>query len=535
MNNLAYLGNANLSKKGTKHGYTKEQLDELKRCRDDIIYFAEKYFTIINMDLGKIKIPLYSYQKELLHRLQKYRFNIVTQARQSGKTTTNTVFILHYILFHENKNVAILANKGATSREILSRIKLAFELLPLWMKPGIDDSWNMGTLKFDNGCKIMAAATSSSSIRGEAIALLVVDECAFVENWDEFYKSTYPTISSGKTSKVVLISTVNGLNHFHHLWKGSTAPDESHNKNEFEPFEVRWYDVPGRDEAWKKQTIANTSEEAFMQEHENVFLGGQNTLISTRKLRELISKEILHINQCLKVYEEPVKGHPYIITVDTSHGKGLDYSTISVSDIHKYPFQQVAVFRDNEISPLMYHNVIYELAIKYNKAYVLIENNDIGSMVVQNMNHDLEYENLLSPKTDRAGKYELGIRMTASVKAIGCSNLRDLIENDKYIVNDQTTIEELSSFTAKGKSYEAEEGATDDIVMTLVMFAWFTDTPLFKDIFQNTNIRLDLFKDRIENIMEDLVPFGIIDNGILDPDDPEFDTEMGMYIVHTYD
>ncbi|MEA2044123.1 MAG: terminase family protein, partial [Thermoproteota archaeon] len=470
MSDNLYLNNFNLTNKHHKHQYTKEQVLEFRKCARDIEYFAEKYFTIVHVDRGKIKIPLYDYQKTLLRQFERERFNIVTQSRQSGKTTTTTVFVLHYLLFSKDKTIAILANKGDTSQEILSRIQLAFELIPTWLKPNVME-WNKRTIEFDNGCRVIARATSSSSIRGQSVSLLIIDEAAFVENWEEFYKSTYPTIASGKETKVILISTINKLNHFHAI---RTKAEQG--KNEFVPFEVKWDDVPDRDQEWKDQTISNTSVDDFMQEHENIAMGSANTLVSSSTLITIVPIEPVEILQDVRYYNMPIDGHTYLITVDTSHGRGLDYSVSSVFDISNYPVRQVAVFRSNDLTPAVYPRIIYNLGKQYNLAYVLVESNDVGQSVVQQLNYEYEYENLINEDTRDGGKtkYVLGVRTTSQTKRIGCSVLKDLLENQKLIIQDQTTLFELSNFISHASSYRAEKGSHDDCVMTLVMMAWYT-------------------------------------------------------------
>lgn len=514
-----YLNNPNLPKQGSQFGYTQELIEELEKCRDDVVYFATEYFTIVNVDEGKIKIPLYDYQEKLLRFLEKNKFCSILQARQSGKTTTNTIYILHYILFNNDKKVALLANKASTTREILSRIKLAYELLPNWMKPGVIE-WNKGSVEFSNGCKIIAAATSSSSIRGESIALLVVDEAAFVENWEEFYTATYPTISSGKKSQVILVSTINGLNHYHHIMEKARK-----GTSEYKPFEVTWREVPGRDDEWRRQTISNTSEEAFEQEHENIALGSANTLISMKYLKALVIKDPIFYRESVRVYEEPIPDHIYVGVVDTSRGKGLDYSAISIVDVTEYPFKQVATYYDNKTSYMVYPNIIFAIGTKYNNAHLIIENNDVGGHITTEMNFIFEYENLVTPNTDKRKKYELGVRTTKRVKSVGCGALRDLIESNKLIINDKNTINELASFIRHGSSYQAQKGMHDDLVMTLVLFSWFTTTEYFIDITHH-NIKNKLHQKSIDNLYEDLLPEIVIDDGI-NTTTPQYVTEGG--------
>lgn len=510
---LGYMGNRDLPAPDAPRKYTPEQIEEVKKCAADVEYFAEKYFTIVHVDHGKMLIPLYDYQKRLLRKFQDHRFNIVTQARQSGKTTTATVYILHYILFNNDKNVAILANKGKTAKMILGRIKLAYKLLPNFLKEGVIE-WNKNSIQLANGTKVEASATSADSISGDSISLLFIDEVAKIDNWDEFYSSTYPTIASGKDTKIIMVSTAKGLNHYYTLWQKALK-----GKNNFVPSEVTWREVPGRDEAWRKENIENTSEDQFMQEHENVFMGSVNTLIKMSKLRSLVGEDPYYNKNGLRLYNEPEKDHTYILCVDTGHGKGLDYSAFSVIDVTEYPFRQVATYRENDISPFVYPNIVLKVATQYNNAFVLVENNDMGAVVASVLNYDLEYENLINAKDDILDnsnkKYELGSRTTAKTKSIGCSELKELVEEERLIIQDEVTTQELMTFVVKNKSYAADKNCNDDTVMPLVMFSWFTTLPLFDEIFQNgQSIAAKLYRDRIEDAFEDLPPAGFIDDGI---------------------
>lgn len=502
-----YRGNSNIHKCGISQEYTLDQIREIKRCKEDVLYFAEKYFYIVNIDQGKIKIPLYEYQKKALIHIEDNRFNVFCQSRQSGKSTTLTISILHYILFNKDKRVALLGNKAAQSREILQRIKMAYELLPMWLKHGVS-SWNKGSIDIENGCSIIAAATSSSSIRGESIAMLLIDEAAFVENWEDFYTSTYPTIASGKDSRVVLVSTANGMNHFYKIWMD--AHREGTDGNEFAPFEVAWNEVPNRDAEWKRTTIANTSEEAFLQEHENVFLGSSNTLVSVSSLRSMAYMEPIYENQGVKIFKRVIAGHTYVAAVDTARGSKNDYSAISIIDVTNYPFEQVATYRNNEISYVVYPDIVYRLCKEYNDAWAIIENNDIGGHVVHELNDTFEYDNIVH---DSNVKYDMGVRTTVKTKNTGCSNLKDLVENQKLIIYDFDTIAELSTFEEKGRSFQASKGHHDDMAMTLVMFSWFTTNSMFEDI-SSMEYKKDIFSKQIEDIYESLMPEPFIVNGL---------------------
>lgn len=521
-NNPYYRGNTGLHKVGVKQDFTLDQVKEIQKCRDDIVYFASKYFTIVHIDHGKIIIPLTDYQKELLYSIQNNRFSIILQSRQSFKTTTLTIAILHYILFNNDKEVALLGNKEKQAKGVLARIKLAYELLPMWLKHGVE-AWNKKTIVLGNNSSIEAASTSSDSIRGDSVAFLLIDEAAFIDNWDEFYTSTYPTISSGKKSRIVLVSTANGMNHFYKMCEDAKRAKRKNDKtiSEYVFTEVNWTDVPDRDLEWKQQTIANTSEEAFLQEHDNLFLGSKNTLISLSSLNNMVYQDPIFEKDGVKIFEKSIPGHTYVAGVDTARGSKNDYSAISIVDITDYPFKQVATYRNNEISYVIYPDVVYRMAKEYNNAWLVIENNDIGGHVVHELNDSFEYDNIINDSTK---SYDMGVRTTTSSKRTGCSNLKDLVENQKLIINDFDTIAELSTFEEKGRSYQATKGHNDDMAMTLVMFSWLTGHQLFNDI-TNKNYKVDLFKKKIEEIYEELLPAPMVVNGL--DDEVEYVAEGG--------
>lgn len=513
-----YLGNENIKGKGHKIQWTVEQIKEYIKCKNDPIYFAEKYIQIVHIDHGLIPITLYDYQKEIIEKIDSSRRAIAATSRQAGKTTIATIIILHYTIFNDYKTIALLANKGDSAREILERIKIAYEALPKWLQQGVVE-WNKGSVTFENGSKVIAGSTSSSAIRGKSIAFLYIDEAAFVENWDEFFASVYPTISSGKESKILLTSTPNGLNHFYKTFEGAKQ-----GVNGYKWIEVKWDRVPGRDEAWKQDTLEsmNFDMAQFRQEFEVEFQGSSGTLIDGSKLKCLVSKTPSISLNNLNVYENPEEDHNYCCICDVSRGKGLDYSAFHIIDVTKMPYKQVAVFRDNITPPMEYSEIIYRTAKHYNNATVLIEINDIGEQVSDLLYHDLEYENILSTESaGRSGKrisggfgksVDKGIRTTKTVKSVGCSILKLLIEQDQLIINDFDTIKELSTFSRKGVSYEAESGCNDDLVMGLVLFAWLSEQQYFKEYTDiNTLSRLRLKTE--EELMDDLLPFGFIDDG----------------------
>ncbi|AKF13360.1 terminase large subunit [Sinorhizobium phage phiN3] len=513
--NSSYLGNTNLKAENTAIEWTPEMVQEYVRCRDDILYFAENYMKIVNLDEGFVTIKLYPYQKELIKLVNDNRMSLSLQSRQSAKTTTATIVLLHYILFSEHKTVAILANKKDTSIEVLSRIQLAYEALPKWLQHGVK-TWNKGSIELENGCKVIAAATSSSAIRGKSINFLYIDEVAFIENWDTFFTSTFPTISSGKTTKIFMTSTPNGLNHWHSLCKG--AKEE---KNGYKFFEVKWQQVPGRDEQWKDDTLAgmNYDYQKFDQEYNNEFLGSSGTLIDGPTLKNLADnyEAPLKSAQNVNVYAMPEKDRIYTMVVDVSHGKGLDYSAFHVFDITSMPYKQVCTFHDNFTGPVEYAETIHMVHKNYNNCSILVENNDMGSQVAFLLHDSYEIETLLY--TENAGasgkkisggfstKAERGVRTTKSVKSIGCSLLKLLIEQGQLIIPDFKTVQELNTFSRKGTSYEAEPGKHDDLVMGLVLFAWLTEQNWFK---METDIEtlMKLREKSEDQLMEEMLPIG---------------------------
>jgi len=506
--NDTYLGNPNVKRDGIVTQWTNDEVREYARCMKDPSYFATTYCKIISLDEGLVPFELYPYQEKMFEAFDANRFNIVLACRQSGKSISSVAYLLWYALFHTEKTIAVMANKGATAREMLGRITLMLENLPFFLQPGCK-ALNKGSIEFSNNSRIVAAATSGSSIRGMSVSLLYLDEFAFVENAAEFYTSTYPVISSGTNTKIIITSTANGIgNVFHKIWEGAAQ-----GVNEFKPFRVDWWDVPGRDENWKNQTIANTSQLQFDQEFGNTFFGTGDTLINAETLLKLRAKNPLRYLEGgdLKIYEETQKEHEYVMLVDVSKGRGQDYSTFNLIDISSRPFKQVAVYRNNLISPLLFPNIIYKWANSYNKAYVVIESNDQGSLVTNGLYHDLEYENMHVESAIKANA--LGIEMTRKVKRLGCSSFKDILENNKLEVCDDDTILEISTFVAKGVSYEASPGNHDDLVMNLVMLGYFMSTQYFSDM-TDINLKEIMFKQKMKEIEDDLPPFGFIDDGL---------------------
>ena len=530
-----YLGNPNLKKVGTEIQFTKEQIQEYLRCKEDPVYFAMNYIKIISLDEGIVPFKMWDFQQELIESFHENRFNIAKLPRQTGKSTTCVSYLLHYILFNDNVNVGILANKLSTARDLLGRLQLAYEQLPLWIQQGIV-VYNKGSMELENGSKILAASTSASAVRGMSFNIIFLDEFAFIPNHiaEQFFSSVYPTITSGTSTKVIIISTPNGMNHFYKLWV-----DAQKGRNGYAWNEVHWSKVPGRDAKWKETTIANTSERQFTQEFECEFLGSVDTLITASKLRTLAYDDVVTTNGSLDVYEQPMKDHDYIICVDVSRGLAQDYSAFVVIDITHAPWRLVAKYRDKDVRPMLFPNIIYNVANNYNKAYVLTEVNDIGEAVSASLFYDLEYENvLMCAMRGRAGqivgqgfsgtKVQMGVKMSKTVKAQGCSNLKTLIEDDKLLVKDYNIVSELTTFIQVKQSFEADEGYNDDLVMCLVIFAWLVQQEYFKEM-TDQDIRRRIYEEQKNAIEQDMAPFGFIDDGL--EQEQEIDSQGNIWRI----
>ena len=528
----AYLGNPNLKKVNTPVEFTKEQVIEFRKCENDPLYFISKYVQIVSLDEGLVPFKMYGFQEEMVQTMHDERFTICKLPRQSGKSTTIVSYLLHYALFNPNCNIAILANKSSTARDILGRLQLAYENLPKWLQQGVIN-WNKGSIELENKSSIVAASTSSSAIRGGSYNIIFLDEFAFVPAniAEQFFSSVYPTISSGQKTKMIIVSTPHGMNMFYKLWV-----DSQNKKNEYIPIEVHWSEVPGRDEAWKEQTIRNTSAEQFQQEFECDFLGSVDTLISPTKIKAMPHMEPLESKGGLDMYEKPVKDKTYVCTVDVARGITKDYSAFVIFDCSQVPYRIVAKYRNNEVKPFVFPNIIQQVCNGYNKAHVLVEVNDIGQQISDTLQYECEYENLLmTTQRGRAGQIlgagfsgrgsSLGVRMTKSIKKLGCSNIKTLIESDKILINDFNIIEEMSTFSKRGTSWQAEEGSNDDLMMCLVIFGWLSNQEDFKEL-TDSNIRNQLYVEQQNLIEQDMAPFGFVDDGIERPGE---ETEVDMY------
>jgi hypothetical protein len=523
-----YLGNPKLKRAGVQVEYTNDQLIEITRCIKDPVYFIKNYVKIVNVDLGLIPFDMWDFQVEMVRGFHSQRFSIAKMPRQVGKTTTTAGYMLWAVLFSDDYKIAILANKGDLARDILGRIKYSYEYLPLWMQQGIME-WNKGNIVLENGSEISAYATNASGVRGGTYNLVFLDEFAFVPQniAAEFFTSTYPVISSGKTTKVIIVSTPHGLNQFYKMWT-----DAVEQRSLYVPFEVHWSMVPGRDATWREETIRNTSEEQFRQEFETEFIGSSATLIPGAKLKMLTFNNPVEKEEYLDIYESPKPGHTYIAIVDCAEGVGLDYSVCSIIDVTEIPYKHVAKFRDNKLSAFIFPTYVYNLANRYNRAWILVETNSVGQQVVDILHYDLEYENIFRIEShDIKGQHiasgfkkgaAYGVKTSKTVKKIGCSNLKTLIETDKLTTTDFDTIAELNTFVRDKDSYKAEEGNNDDIVMTLVLFSWLSAQSFFKEI-TNSDVRQRLLEERNIQMEEESLPIGILDDGL--EEEKHFDGE----------
>lgn len=538
-NRTGYNGNPLLKSSNQQHQYTPEQIQEYMKCMNDPVYFVETYVKIVHVDRGLINFALYDYQKRIIRTIKDNRFTICKLPRQCGKSiSVGCGSILHFVLFNSDKKVAILANKGDMAKKLLADIKKSFENLPKWLQQGIVE-WNKTSVTFENGSKILVSTTTGDAGRGDSYAMVVLDEFAFVpENEaEDFFASILPTISSGNTTKLVIISTPYGLNHFYKMWT-----EAKEGRSGFIPIEINWWDTPGRDEAWKTQTINawggdSEAQRRFDQEYTCSFLGSTNTLLSGSCLAALAHRSPTQKNMDgLDVYVNPEKGHNYVVTVDVSTGNSMDYSAISVIDISQYPYRQVAKYRNNEVSALILPDILYRICTTYNNAWCLIELNQDGGQVANILHDEYEYENIIyvSPQGRKGQvatlegfgkKVQFGVKTSVSTKRIGCSMLRSLMEGKKLIVEDYHTINELSTFVSHKKSFEADVGKHDDLVMSLVLFGWLTSQPIFSQLTDD-GVKKRILQAELTRQEEMLTPMGFFDAGGKQEDpEPDFFTD----------
>lgn len=474
-----YKGNENLLRGNAQFKWTPEMMDELKLCNKSILHFAENYFHITTLDDGKKKIQLYKYQKTLLKAFKNNRFNIVLSSRQSGKTTTITIYALWIVCFQADKRITIVANKESTAKEIFSRIKMAFEQLPVWMKPSVK-SWRIDGFTLENDSAIKISTTSSAGPRGSTSNLLIIDEMAHcpVELMNELWKSAIPIISSSKKSQLVIISTPNGTeNKFYELYQ------ESQKENSDWHLEVvNWWDVPGRDEHWKKETIsAMGSEEDFEQEFGNAFHDPNKTAIDPKLLEELKSQckePILAMdNGNYLVFEEPNPESFYAIGVDVGEGIGRSNTVAQILDISDLTnIKQVAIYTTNSMSPFHFGTRLMGILDDWGRPPVLIENNNNGQQVLDVVCHTHNYESVVSYHFEGFSKHynnenRFGIHNHTNTKYRGVTNFRYWINSLNAVrIYDLETLLELNNFVRhENHTYSKRKSDDlDDRVMSLI-------------------------------------------------------------------
>jgi hypothetical protein len=518
MSDISYLGNVNLKKIGTPISFTEEQIQEYYKCSQDPVYFIDNYCMIVTLDHGIQPFKLYDCQKTKIKLIHDNRKVILMEGRQQGKTTSAAAYILWYTIFQESKSVAILANKSTTAREIMSRYQLMYEYLPIWMQQGIK-VWNKGDVELENGSKVFTSATTASGIRGKSVNMLYIDEASIIPNniADAFFTAVYPVISAGQTTKILITSTPLGYNHFWKFWN-----DAMNKRNDFVPMFIPYWEIPGRDEKWAEEQRRQLGDLKYNQEVLCKFLGSALTLIRSDIIEQMSYDDPVYSKDGLDLYEMAEKGHTYVIVADTAKGVGGDYSAFVIIDVTEVPYKMVGKYRDNTIAPMLYPSVIYRLAKEFNDAYVLVEINS-SEQVSHILYHEYEYENILFVQRDAkgqkisggfagAGKTQLGVNTDKKVKRMGCFNFKSLLEEKKLLIPDADVISEISTFIESRGSYAADEGYHDDLVMPLVLFGWLTSNPYFKEI-TDVNLREIMYRQKIKQIEEEMLPVGFINDG----------------------
>lgn len=481
-----YRGNPHLKSAYCKADYTLDQIMELKKCSEDVFYFIKNYVKITTPDADVVPFDLYPFQHEFIENMEANRLVVLLSSRQSGKTTTVAVYALWKILFNESFKILILAHKQIMSKELLDRIKNCYEHIPFWMQHGVVEC-NKTQIELVNKSRITCSATTADAGRGSSNSLVISDEFSAVKKnvADDFMGSVFPSISAGKKTQLVILSTPKGMNHFYHIYDGAVK-----GRNEFKPMKVNWRDIPGRDEKWEK-TQRELLGDKFEEEHECSFIGSSSSLLDTETMKNIQPIDAVSIQGDLKIFEHPQDGEVgYVMIADVAEGVGADYSAISVIKIDNKKYTQVAVYKNNMVTPLEYAHKIMEISKLYHDAYCLVESNSIGNQVLYILESELEFERLFYTKREnnkivlelcKTPKNKFGVRSTSSTKNLGCNRLKELVKQSVLKINSYDTFEELTNFASNGKTFQASSGCTDDLVMTLVLFAWLNIQPSFKE------------------------------------------------------
>lgn len=510
--NITYNNNPTLKAAGVKIDFTQEQIREYVLCSRDPLHFIRNYAKIVSLDEGVVSFEPYPYQIRMIEAIHNNKNTIGRLFRQAGKSQIVAAYMAWYVLFNEHKTAAILANKQAIAKEIFGRVQFIIENLPKWLQQGIIE-WNKTSFSLENGSRCIASATSASAVRGMSINFLMLDEFAHLKPnlADEFIASVFPTISSSESSKLVIISTPNGLNHYHKLW----AEAES-GLNDFKTVVGHWSEHPKRSQLWADGMKSKLGEVKYRQEILVSFEGSSYTLVDGAKLAVLPFQNPIYQKDNLEVFQAPVINASYVVTVDVSRGRHMDFTAFSVIDVSRMPYEVAATYKDNTISTLELPHLIYNTAKQYNDAFILIEINDLGEEVSNAIWYEYEYENVYFTAGNELSQVRgyPGVRTTTRVKSLGCSVLKELIEKDQLIVNSHRIIEELGLFTLHRKSYASDDPSiNDDLCATLWLFAWLTAQPIFQEI-TNNNLRNILTKKKQEYIDSSMTPFGFYQDNL---------------------
>jgi len=488
-----YQGNENILRKDALFKWTDDMREELKLCAKSILHFAENHFYIITED-GKRKIELYKYQKNLLKAFKNNRFNVILSSRQSGKTTTITIYALWLVCFQSDKSITIVANKESTAKEIFSRIKMAYEQLPIYLKPNIK-SWRKDGFNLGNDSAITVSTTSSSGPRGSTSNLLIIDEMAHCPNelMKELWKSAIPIISSMKKSQIVVISTPNGTdNKFYDLYKDSLKEN-----SEWHLEVVNYWDVPGRDEVWKEKTLALMgSKEDFDQEYANVFHEPGKGVIDEEYLLQLKAncpEPVLVLEDgSYKIFKLPNPESFYVIGVDVGEGIGRTNSVAQILDVSNLQdIQQVAVFASNSINPFHLGTKLMNVLDDWGRPPILVENNNNGQQILDVLCQTHNYENVVSYHFEGFSKHynnanRFGIHNHTNTRYKGITNFRYWVNSLKAVkLNDIDTILEINNFIRlPNYTYSKKsEKDLDDRVFGLIWALFILDPSLVSRYF----------------------------------------------------
>ena len=555
-----YEGNPNLRKGNIVFNYTANELKEIKKCATDIVYFANNYCTVMT-DHGLQTIKLRPYQEEMLRQFQKERFNICLASRQVGKTICSSIFIAWYVLFNFDKNALVLSNKGATTREIIDKGKTILEHMPFFLKPGVL-KWDVFNSKFDYGCRIIGQTTTKKAAIGFTIHLLFMDEFAHIpQNFvNTFYENVYPTVSASQNSKVIITSTPNGFNKFYDIYSAAEK-----GLSEYTPFRVDWWDVPGRDEAWMRQEVANLgSDEAFNRQYGNQFIASSSLLLGADSLKKLQSEQQEFVHRELPAFDdedvdyEGMLWHPdfnlddieednnyWLFSVDIAEGTGGDYSVINIfkieimdekdwkrvtspgSFIDFYRMRQIGRFRSNSHTIEEFAKSLYILS--YDMFYsenvkMIIEWNMFGGELIKRMEtvfpqrNDFDEESIVKFKhrIDAKSK-KFGLKVKKDNKPIFCQNFKKYISQNRIILLDKNTVYEASTFGKMPNGSYAGQLGNDDLIMTCINSSEFFFTLDFSDFAEEIHDEVDQsIQDKIDAILEQDAKGGNLNYDIYD-------------------